>query len=53
MGCIYSFYYVPKHVALSLIKSESFWHSIKIIVILFWDCKFVPYKFELATLHDF
>ena len=53
MSCIYSCYYVLKHVALSSIKSESFWHSIKIIVILFWDRKFVLNKFELATLLDF
>ena len=46
MGCIHSCYHVLKHLALRLIKSESFWHSIKIIVILFWNCKFVPDRFE-------
>ena len=53
MGRILSCYYVLKHVVLRLIKSESFWHSIKIIVILFWDIKSIPNKFEEAALHDF
>ena len=39
VGCIPSCHHVLKHVALKLIKSKSFWHSIKIIVILFWNCK--------------
>ena len=52
IGCIHSCYHVLKHVTLRLIMSESFWHSIKIIVILFWNCKFVPDKFESAAIHD-
>ena len=39
-----------KHIALRLIKSESFWHSIKIIVILLWNYKFVTDRFELAAV---
>ena len=50
---IHNCYHVLKHVALRLIKSESFWHRIKIIIILLWNCKSVLDKFKSAAIHDF
>ena len=42
MGCNPSCLCLLTQVALRLIKSQSFWNGIKIIVILFWDSK-LPY----------